>query len=284
MSNFKDLLNSPLPSKRGNIFTESEDDDTMRDEDIDAQSEPDTEECGNLCGSECGDACGNECGDDCDDDTIGVVSDAEDSEEDDDDDDNDNFDPDEMSDEELAQLDAELSDDEADALVDDEDDEVELSPEEEQEADDMMGVAATTVLIKDEMNKEEQKKFIESAEDVQAAINEGLLLESDINEMASDLGLFTEKKNYNKKMIVRLDKEAKQKQLFALAVNVSASAHNDPDYRKLKKVNRMRKILRAKLVKKYKTEATKRMKVYYKKLTTSSSGPLAAIGKILHKG
>lgn len=283
MSNFKDLLNSPLPSKRGNIFTESEDD-TMRDEDIDTQSEPDTEECGNLCGSECGDACGNECGDDCDDDTIGVVSDAEDSEEEDDDDDNDNFDPDEMSDEELAQLDAELSDDEADALVDDEDDEVELSPEEEQEADDMMGVAATTVLIKDEMNKEEQKKFIESAEDVQAAINEGLLLESDINEMASDLGLFTEKKNYNKKMIVRLDKEAKQKQLFALAVNVSASAHNDPDYRKLKKVNRMRKILRAKLVKKYKTEATKRMKVYYKKLTTSSSGPLAAIGKVLHKG
>ena len=280
MSNFKDLLNSPLPSKRGNIFTESEDDDTMRDEDIDTQSEPDTEECGNLCGSECEDACG----DDCDDDTIGVVSDAEDSEEEDDDDDNDNFDPDEMSDEELAQLDAELSDDEADALVDDEDDEVELSPEEEQEADDMMGVAATTVLIKDEMNKEEQKKFIESAEDVQAAINEGLLLESDINEMASDLGLFTEKKNYNKKMIVRLDKEAKQKQLFALAVNVSASAHNDPDYRKLKKVNRMRKILRAKLVKKYKTEATKRMKVYYKKLTTSSSGPLAAIGKVLHKG
>ena len=282
MSNFKDLLNSPLPSKRGNIFTESEDDDTMRDEDIDAQSEPDTEECGNLCGNECGDGCGNECGDDCDDDTIGVVSDAEDSEEEDDDDDN--FDPDEMSDEELAELDAELSDDEADALVDDEDDEVELSPEEEQEADDMMGVAATTVLIKDEMNKEEQKKFIESAEDVQAAINEGLLLESDINEMASDLGLFTEKKNYNKKMIVRLDKEAKQKQLFALAVNVSASAHNDPDYRKLKKVNRMRKILRAKLVKKYKSEATKRMKVYYKKLTTSSSGPLAAIGKVLHKG
>lgn len=283
MSNFKDLLNSPLPSKRGNIFTESEDDDTMRDEDIDAQSEPDTEECGNLCGNECGDGCGNEYGDDCDDDTIGVVSDAEDSEEEDDDD-NDNFDPDEMSDEELAELDAELSDDEADALVDDEDDEVELSPEEEQEADDMMGVAATTVLIKDEMNKEEQKKFIESAEDVQAAINEGLLLESDINEMASDLGLFTEKKNYNKKMIVRLDKEAKQKQLFALAVNVSASAHNDPDYRKLKKVNRMRKILRAKLVKKYKSEATKRMKVYYKKLTTSSSGPLAAIGKVLHKG
>jgi len=282
MSNFKDLLNSPLPSKRGNIFTESEDDDTMRDEDIDAQSEPDTEECGNLCGNECGDGCGNEYGDDCDDDTIGVVSDAEDSEEEDDDDDN--FDPDEMSDEELAELDAELSDDEADALVDDEDDEVELSPEEEQEADDMMGVAATTVLIKDEMNKEEQKKFIESAEDVQAAINEGLLLESDINEMASDLGLFTEKKNYNKKMIVRLDKEAKQKQLFALAVNVSASAHNDPDYRKLKKVNRMRKILRAKLVKKYKSEATKRMKVYYKKLTTSSSGPLAAIGKVLHKG
>ena len=267
---FSDLLKRPLPSKEKEIFESDEE-----DMDMDSDDEPDTEE--GCCRG------GKGCGVDCEDadpvDTAQVVTDS-----DDDDDDDDNFDPDEMSDEELAALDAELSDDEADALIDDEDnDEVELSPEEEQEADDMMGVAATTVLIKDEMNKDEQKKFIESEEAVRAAINEGLLLESDVNDLAADLGLFTEKKNYNKKMIIRLDKEAKQKQLFALAVNVSAAAHNDPDYRKLKKVNRMRKILRAKLVRKYKAEATKRMKVYYKKLTTSKSGPLAAIGKALHK-
>jgi hypothetical protein len=268
---FSDLLKRPLPSKEKEMFESDEE-----DMDMDSDDEPDTEE--GCCDS------GRECGSmGCEDadpvDTAQVVSDS-----DDDDDDDDDFDPDEMSDEELAALDAELTDDEADALIDNEDnDEVELSPEEEQEADDMMGVAATTVLIKDEMNKDEQKKFIESEEAVRAAINEGLLLESDVNDLAADLGLFTEKKNYNKKMIIRLDKEAKQKQLFALAVNVSAAAHNDPDYRKLKKVNRMRKILRAKLVRKYKAEATKRMKVYYKKLTTSKSGPLAAIGKALHR-
>lgn len=268
--NFSDLLKRPLPSKEKEMYLESDEEDM----DVDADDEPDTEE--GCCRG------GKGCGVDCEDadpvDTAQVVTDS------DDDDDDDDFDPDEMSDEELAALDAELSDDEADALIGDEDnDEVELSPEEEQEADDMMGVAATTVLIKDEMNKDEQKKFIESEEAVRAAINEGLLLESDVNDLAADLGLFTEKKNYNKKMIIRLDKEAKQKQLFALAVNVSAAAHNDPDYRKLKKVNRMRKILRAKLVRKYKAEATKRMKVYFKKLTTSKSGPLAAIGKALHK-
>lgn len=269
--NFSDLLKRPLPSKEKEMYLESDEEDM----DVDADDEPDTEEGCRASGRECGDV-GCEDADPVD--TAQVVTDS-----DDDDDDDDDFDPDEMSDEELAALDAELSDDEADALIDDDNDEVELSPEEEQEADDMMGVAATTVLIKDEMNKDEQKKFIESEEAVRAAINEGLLLESDVNDIAADLGLFTEKKNYNKKMIIRLDKEAKQKQLFALAVNVSAAAHNDPDYRKLKKVNRMRKILRAKLVRKYKAEATKRMKVYYKKLTTSKSGPLAAIGKALHK-
>ena len=273
---FSDLLKRPLPSKEKEMFESDEE-----DMDIDSDDDPDTEECGSMGCDPDAKECGSMGCEDADPvDTAQVVNDSDD----DDDDDDDNFDPDEMSDEELAALDAELSDDEADALIDNEDnDEVELSPEEEQEADDMMGVAATTVLIKDEMNKDEQKKFIESEEAVRAAINEGLLLESDVNDLAADLGLFTEKNNYNKKMIIRLDKEAKQKQLFALAVNVSAAAHNDTDYRKLKKVNRMRKILRAKLVRKYKAEATKRMKVYYKKLTTSKSGPLAAIGKALHR-
>lgn len=272
MANFNDLLKKPLPSASDKFF-ESEEEDTMQeqdDADVDAQDTPEEEECGN---------CGPNYDEDVDvGDAADAASDAEDDEDDDD------FDPDDLDDEALAELDAELSDDQLDALNDeDEKGEVELSPEEEQDADDMMGVAATTVLIKDEMNKDEQKKFIESTADVQAAINEGLLLESDINEMAAELGLFTEKKNYNKKMIIRLDKESKKKQLFALAVNVSAAAHNDPDYRKLKKVNRMRKILRSKLVRKYKSEANKRMKIYFRKLTTSSSGPLAAIGKALHK-
>ena len=317
MSKFSDLLGKPLPSvstKLFNNFLESDDDNIPDvkdsdlkdiDKDIDVQDDSTKEEgcapgaecgpngcapgeeCGpNGCapGSECGPngcAPGEECGpngcapgEECgDSDAAAIASDVSDDDIDDIDD---------MSDEELAALDSELLDDQYNAFAGDED-EVTLTPAEQEEADDMMGIAATTVLVNDELNKDEKKKFIESTSDVKAAINEGLLLESDINEMAATLGLVTENNNYNKKMIIRLDREAKQKQLYAIAVNVSAAAHNDPQYRQLKKLNRMRKILRAKLDRKYHSEATRRMRVYYKRLVSSNSAPLAAIGKDLEK-
>jgi hypothetical protein len=316
MSKFSDLLSRPLPSASselfGNFLEETDDiSGDMKDEvkniddlsdvdtpdDADASAEPEKNEgancadcytnpygnntrneCGSNCGSECGDNCstGNECGDDNSDsidDTQSIASDVADS---------DIEDIENMSDEELSALDAELSDDQFSSFANDED-EVTLTPAEQQEADDMMGIAATTVLVNDELNKGEKKKFIESTTDVKAAINEGLMLESDINEMAASLGLYTEGNNYNKKMIIRLDREAKQKQLYAIAVNVSAAAHNDTDYVKLKKLNRMRKIIRAKLDRKYHSEATRRMRAYYKRLVTSNSAPLAAIGKDLEK-
>ena len=101
--------------------------------------------------------------------------------------------------------------------------------------------------------------------------------------MMYDLGMVTEGQKYNKKMLIRLDKKSKMKQLYSLAVNVSACAHHDPDFIKLKKVLRVRKQLRAKLRKKYHAEAMKRMKVYYKRLTSSKSSVLSNIGKKLSK-
>lgn len=291
MSKFSDLLGKPLPSTTSELFNnflESDDegipdldDDELKDMtdddgDIDTSDKSIKDECGNgscASGEECGPngcAPGNECGDP---EAADIASDISD---------NDLDDIDNMSDEELAELDSELLNDQYDSFADDEE-EVTLTPAEQEEADDMMGIAATTVLVNDELNKDEKKKFIESAVDVKAAINEGLLLESDINEMACSLGLVTEGNNYNKKMIIRLDKQAKQKQLYAIAVNVSAAAHNDPQYRQLKKLNRMRRILRAKLDRKYHTEAVRRMRVYYKRLISSRSTPLASIGKDLVK-
>ena len=108
-------------------------------------------------------------------------------------------------------------------------------------------------------------------------INEGFLRESDVNILMANAGL-VEEKNYNKPMIIRLDAATKKKQLYALAVNVSAAAHNDPDYRKYKKVLKLRKILKTKLERKYRTEANKRMRVYYKRLTRSASPTLNKIG------
>jgi hypothetical protein len=294
MSRFSDLLNNPLPSK-AKLMTEGTDDfekeldkeDASADapsanDDIEKEGCNSGEECGpnGNCEEDCP-VCGNEdfvhhdgepcpdCGYNDDDDDVNIIDDEDDI--------------DDLSDSELAALDAELSDDIADDIADDGETPVNLTADEEQEADDMMAVAATTALINDEMNKTEKTKFIESAEYVAAAVNEGLLLESDVNELATTLGLVTEANNYNKKMIIRLDKEAKKKQLFAIAVNVSAAAHHDADYVKLKKVNRMRKILRRKLIKKYQAEATRRMKIYFKKLTSSRATPLQKIGQALSR-
>lgn len=304
---FSDLLNKPLPSAKaddeelttfesvdsdaetsGDIGdgedgvedgTEIQKGDTT-DEACDKEENVDTEKCD---GTKCED------GDDFDDDDI--EDDLEDPEGDvasiiddelDDDEDEDELDVDDLSSEELDALDDELTDDFVDDLAGEED-EVTLSPDEEIEADDMMSTAATTIVVNDELNATEKAEFLESAEQLQIAVNEGLLLESDIDDLMYDLGMVTEGKNYNKKMLIRLDKKSKMKQLYSLAVNVSACAHHDPDYLKLKKVLRMRKQLRARLRKKYHAEAMKRMKVYYKRLTSSKSSVLSKIGKKISK-
>lgn len=196
----------------------------------------------------------------------------------------DDFDPDDLSDEELAKLDAELSGDAVAAaagISDDDDDdgkhEVTLTPSEELQADDMMAVAATTMLVNDELNAEERAEFISSGE-AMYAVREGFMTEADVNEIATEAGLVTESK-YTNKMIVRLNAEAKKKQLRALAVSISAAAHNDRDYLKARKLRRMYKLIRAKLDRKYDKEATKRMRIYFARLQKSRSGKLAAIAK-----
>lgn len=184
-----------------------------------------------------------------------------------------------MTDAELAALDAELSGNALDNAANIEDEEeVTLSPEEEIEADDMMKVAATTVLINDEMNAEERCAFLKDEKEITTAINEGFLTETDANMLAVESGLVTEA-NMNQRMIIRLDAASRKKQLYALGVTVSAAAHNDPDYIKYKKIMRAKKVLRKKLEKKYHAEATKRMKVYFARLRKSKSTNLANVAK-----
>ena len=288
---FFDLLNKPLPSaetdEEETTTLESADPEEMEGDIGDGEEgiEDDTEtNQGDTTDEACGDDTECEYGDDFEDDLEdpeGDVASVIDDELDDDEDD-DELDVDDLSSEELDELDDELTDDYVDDLVGDQD-EITLSPEEEMEADDMMSTAATTIVVNDELNAQEKAEFLESAEQLQIAVNEGLLLESDINDMMYDLGMVTEGHKYNKKMLIRLDKKSKMKQLYSLAVNVSACAHHDPDFIKLKKVLRVRKQLRAKLRKKYHAEAMKRMKVYYKRLTSSKSSVLSNIGKKLSK-
>lgn len=279
MSKFTDLLNASLPSQEVeekesttfedvmNVITESEEeeveDDDHDEEDDDHEDHEDHEADGH----------------DHDEDAAAAADDAED--------DIDEFDPDAMSDEELADMDRQLSADVIDSVSDDGEEEVSLSPEEEMEADDMMSVAATTMLVKDQMNAQERAEFLKDEAQVRCAINEGFLTDADVNELMTECGLVEDgdvalEARYNNKMIIKLDAASKKKQLYALAVNVSAAAHHDPDWIKYKKCIRLKKLLHAKLERKYKSEATKRARVYFKRLNKSGAPSLAQLTHTSH--
>ena len=283
---FTDILNSPLPSKQGKTaeFVEgvtpeeylSQLENTLFEEGFDAdgnyiggtlgdeEDECDTEGCS---GAEC------EGDDDAD-------LDLDDIEDDDDDEDDD------MDDDDLLNLDKELRDDDNTDIDDDDDDEdeVDLTPDEELKADDMMSLAATTMLVNDELNDDEKKEFAESDNDMRIAVNEGFMTESDVNDLRAAVSdVYTEGKNYNKKMIIRLDKDAKMKQLRALGIRVSAAAHRDTDYMMYKKATRIKRAKWKKLEKKYGREGEKRAKIYFNRLRNSKSNVLSSVAKKIDK-
>lgn len=249
---FADLLNKPLPSK---TYTESADEQPGSGPVVDSDSDEPK--------------------------TYGSVQESDDSESELDaseldelEDDLDGIDLSDLSDEELAKLEEDISDSDIDDAVGDEP-EVSLTPEEEREADDMMGVAATTELIKSELSAEDQQKFYESTE-AKIAVFENLLMESDLYR--DDIVTEGTRRIFQKTR-VQFSKKDRMAQLFAVAVNVSAKAHNDPLYTKYQKILRIRRITRAKLRKKYRGEAIRRMKVYYQRLKNSKSPVLNKVAK-----
>lgn len=182
-----------------------------------------------------------------------------------------------LSDEELDEMEDELRDSDLDDVVGDIEP-VELTADEEREADDLMSLAATTELLKSELNADERAEFLESTIDTQIAVFEGFLLESDVVAPSENDEIMTEAKMYNK-TTVRFSREDRKAQLYAVALNVSARAHNDPDFIKLQRVQKMRRILKRKIQKKYHAEAVRRMKVYFNRLKSSKSTVLSTLGK-----
>jgi hypothetical protein len=184
------------------------------------------------------------------------------------------FDPEDLSDLELEELDREL----ASTAADIKDDEVKLTPDEEKKADDMMQLAATTLLVKDALSDEEKREFVEDQEEVNTVLNEGFMTEADIEEIANDVEVATEAA-YGSQMKIILDRQSRMKQLRAIALNVVAAAKNDPDYKKYKKLMKAKKFYRLKLEKKYGSEANKRAKVYFNRLMKSGSKTMNKISK-----
>lgn len=226
----------------------------------------------------------------------------EDDDDDDfDDEDDDDVDPDDIDDDDMDDdLDSvmddlgDLTDDDLDQVADnlkdddDEDDDdveqVRLDPDEEIEADNLMQVAGTASLIRSELNMDERAEFLESSADLTTAKLEGFINDSviqEMEEMSKPIDLdetFQEAKIYNKNT-VRLNKEARLAQLFAIAVYSSARAHNDPEYKKWKKAKKVARYYSANMRRKYKSEATKRMRVLFARLKSSKSPIVKDLGK-----
>lgn len=130
-----------------------------------------------------------------------------------------------------------------------------LSPEESQHVDDVMNSVATPMLISDELSEDEIKEFVEGV-DSDIAVAEGFLTE---------------------RTIVRFDKNAKKAQLYEVAIAAVAREKKDPLYRKLETVYKMERVLKAKLRKKYHSQANAKVKEYLARAKKSKSGILARI-------
>ena len=187
-----------------------------------------------------------------------------------------------LTDDDLDQVEDNLKDD--DDEEDDDDEQIRLNPDEEIEADNLMQVAGTASLIRSEMNMDERAEFLESSADLTTAKLEGFINDSviqEMEEMSKPIDLeetFQEAKIYNKNT-VRLNKEARLAQLFAIAVYSSARAHNDPEYKKWKKAKKVARYYSANMRRKYKSEATKRMRVLFARLKNSKSPIVKDLGK-----
>lgn len=138
-----------------------------------------------------------------------------------------------------------------------------LTPEQSQKVDDTINAVATPILIGNELNDEQCREFVESM-DSDIAVNEGFLTE---------------------KTIIKFDKNAKRAQLYEVAVAAVAREKKDPLYKKLQTVYKMERIIKAKLRKKYHSQAQQKVKEYLARAKKSKSGILSRIAnKITGRG
>lgn len=224
----------------------------------------------------------NDDDDDMDDDLDDLDDETDDESEPDDDDITDVIDDlGDLTDDDLDQVAKDLDNDPDD---DDDVDQVRLNPEEEIEADNLMQVAGTASLIRSEMNMEERAEFLENSREINTAMIEGFINDSVVEEMREMVdavdtdSMFQEAKIYSKNT-VRLNKQARLAQLFSIAVYSSARAHNDPEYKKWKKARKIAKYYSKNMRRKYKSEATKRMRVLFARLKNSKSPIIKDLGK-----
>lgn len=148
---------------------------------------------------------------------------------------------------------------EPDTASDDEVDTTPLTPEQSRRVDDTMNAVATPLLLQKEMDEAALQEFVESV-DCDIAVQEGFLTE---------------------RTIVKFDKNARRSQLYEVAVAAVAREKKDPLYKKLQTVYKMERILKAKLRKKYHSQANAKVREYLANAKKSKTGILSKIANKL---
>ena len=133
-----------------------------------------------------------------------------------------------------------------------------FTPDEDKAIDDTMDTVGTAVLLKDELNSEDAVKEFTESMDYDMAIAEGFMTE---------------------RTIVRFDKKARKAQLYEVAVRACAREKHDPLYKKLMTIEKMKRVIEAKLRVKYNAPAQKKVKEYIQRAQKSKSGVLSRLIK-----
>lgn len=299
MSYFDDLLNRPLPSAETS-YDESGDD---FEKDMDALSkEYESEECGPeddtdfSSHDEDGDGIDSIVDDIMSADEDGLPNDDENGDDDSGTEDDGDIDSDLADLEREVDVNGSLPDDDGEFGDDDKyvpqsvDDPTPAKPvtgQADEDADRMLAICATPTILDNTLTVEEAVAFIESG-DADIAVNEGLMLESDLTSMLAELsddhGDFTEAVKFaspGKKYM--MTKKARLKQLFELSLQIEARAHHDPYYPKIQKAYKIERTIKQGWRKRYGNLAMKRAKRYLKALMSSKSPTLKKAAKRITK-
>lgn len=252
MSYFDQLLNQPLPS----AMLESGDD--MDKEINDAMK---------AFGEGCDYQSNCEEGDEIDEDLAELERECDVNGDLDDDDDDDY----EMDDDDEDEDDEEDSKYPKPTSVDDPTPAAPVDAEDDAEADHAMNLAATPMLLQDELSEDDCGKMCESGE-LDILVDEGFMLESDIALLeANTYDDFMEGVFAPEGRPFKMTKKARFQQLYALSLQIEARAHHDPFYPKMQKTYKIERAIKRGWEKRYGPLAKRRALKYLKRLAKSKS-------------
>lgn len=269
MSYFDQLLSQPLPS------TMCESGDEMDKEINDAMKAFD-EGCGSRAYSE---GCKSNCeeGDDIDEDLAELERECTVNGDLDDDDD---YDMDDDEDEEDEDDDEDEEDDfegkyRKPVSVDDPTPAEPVDAEDDAEADHAMNLAATPMLLQEELTESDCAKMCESGE-MDILVDEGFMMEADIGLLGYEDD-FMEGVFAPEGRPFKMTKKARFQQLYALSLQIEARAHHDPFYPKMQKAYKIERTIKKGWEKRYGALAKRRALRYLKRLQQSKSATVKKI-------